>query len=125
MSSALPPGSTPSTERTPLLPSSSPTSSPPAGTNSDDAPIPELTPHERLVSTLRWVAFWFLFSVLVGVLVVKAVKEGGGEVDWWGALKKAGGGVSFRSSKLYLDAGDADDVEQKLMGLLIESWNRV
>jgi hypothetical protein len=34
------------------------------------------------------------FSVFVGVLLVQAVREGGGEFDWKGALKKAGGGVS-------------------------------
>ncbi|KAK4697198.1 hypothetical protein P7C70_g8249, partial [Phenoliferia sp. Uapishka_3] len=56
----------------------------------DEAEIKD--PAEARKSLLRWIAFWIAFSVLTIVLVVEAFKQGGGEFDWKGALKKAGGG---------------------------------
>ncbi|GAA5929627.1 hypothetical protein JCM10213_006422 [Rhodosporidiobolus nylandii] len=50
------------------------------------------TPGERRAALLRWLAVW---AVVVGgttYLVVQAVRRGGGEFDWRGALRKAGGG---------------------------------
>lgn len=66
-------------------------------------PLPakdELTPEERRKSLWRWIAVWTTVALLVGVLVIEAVREGNAEFDWKGALKKAGGGVRLRSSCL-------------------------
>lgn len=52
----------------------------------------ELTPSERRASLLKWLLFWFLFSLFLYFLISKAISEGSGEIDWWGALQKAGGG---------------------------------
>lgn len=50
------------------------------------------TPAERRRSLLRWLAFWAVLTGFVTFLIVQAVRKGGGEFDWKGALKKAGGG---------------------------------
>ena len=56
--------------------------------------VPDMTPEQRRTSLYKWVAFWIVVAVIVGVLVWQAFERGGGEFDWKGALKKAGGGVS-------------------------------
>ncbi|KAK4052541.1 hypothetical protein OIO90_004308 [Microbotryomycetes sp. JL221] len=43
-------------------------------------------------SIIKWTLFWIAVAVLVIALVVQAFKRGGGQFDWRGALKKAGGG---------------------------------
>lgn len=53
------------------------------------------TPEEKRASLWKWLAFWLVLAGAVVFCVVEAIKEGGGEIDWKGALKKAGGGVSY------------------------------
>ena len=53
------------------------------------------SPEEKRASLRRWLAFWLVLAGAVVFCVVEAIKEGGGEIDWKGALKKAGGGVSL------------------------------
>lgn len=55
------------------------------------------TPAEKRASLRRWLAFWAILAGAVVFCVVEAIKEGGGEIDWKGALKKAGGGVSVEA----------------------------
>ncbi|KAM0789124.1 hypothetical protein ACM66B_003178 [Microbotryomycetes sp. NB124-2] len=43
-------------------------------------------------SIIKWTLFWIVVAGFVIFLVVQAFKRGGGEFDWRGALKKAGGG---------------------------------
>lgn len=64
----------------------------------DEEAVPDMTPEQRRKSLYRWLGFWFLVAVIVGLLVWQAFNRGGGEFDWKGALKKAGGGVSHRTS---------------------------
>ncbi|BGP05900.1 hypothetical protein OF846_001604 [Rhodotorula toruloides] len=81
-------------ERQPLL---RPARSPPPPSPShdsddsdDDSPEPEpASPRRRL---LRFVLLWSAVSTLTIYLIVQAFRKGGGEFDWKGALKKAGGG---------------------------------
>ncbi|KAK4047922.1 hypothetical protein OIV83_005106 [Microbotryomycetes sp. JL201] len=43
-------------------------------------------------SILKWTLFWLVVAAFVTFLIVQAFRRGGGEFDWRGALKKAGGG---------------------------------
>lgn len=83
-------------ETSPLLPPPSDTAHaiPPADdADADDDDDEVKDPVAARKSLLRWIAFWLAFTALTIVLVVEAFKQGGGEFDWKGALKKAGGGV--------------------------------
>lgn len=103
-----------STEASPLLPKHSQTpvgrtgESSSATGDSAAAPIPTTdgtealeeepdlrTPQEKRRSLYKWLAFWAILTGAVIFCVVEAIKEGGGQIDWKGALKKAGGGVSL------------------------------
>ncbi|KAM0747223.1 mitochondrial carrier [Meredithblackwellia eburnea MCA 4105] len=91
-----PAATTTATETSPLLPQPN-TGRPPSVAHSDvlDDDEPALDPQEARKSLIRWTAFWVVFAIFTTVLVVEAFKEGGGEFDWKGALKKAaGGGIS-------------------------------
>ncbi|BGP45894.1 hypothetical protein JCM10450v2_001729 [Rhodotorula kratochvilovae] len=55
-----------------------------------DASLPD--PKARRNALLRWLLFWALVVGATAFLVVQAFRRGGGEFDWKGALKKAGGG---------------------------------
>lgn len=87
------------TERDPLLPQSAPAPLAPsdpeasADEHAEDDEDVIIDPAARRRSLIKWSVFWIVFSILTVVLVVEAFKEGGGEFDWTGALKKAGGGV--------------------------------
>lgn len=83
-------------ERQPLLrparspPPPSPSPSHDSDDSDDDSPEPEpASPRRRL---LRFVLLWSAVSTLTIYLIVQAFRKGGGEFDWKGALKKAGGG---------------------------------
>lgn len=65
---------------------------------------PIKTPEELRRSLIRWILFWTVFLSLTAALVVSAIRDGGGEFDWLGALKKAGGGVSHRTCSRGADA---------------------
>ena len=92
--STLPSASAPS-ETSPLLrapPADTAHAIAPSANNDDeddDDPVEAKDPN----SLYRWIAFWLAFAGLTTFLVVEAFKQGGGEFDWMGALKKAGGGV--------------------------------
>ncbi|GJN88651.1 hypothetical protein Rhopal_001617-T1 [Rhodotorula paludigena] len=58
----------------------------------EEAPEPEADPSQRRRSLLRWTLFWALVVGVTVFLIVQAFRQGGGEFDWKGALKKAGGG---------------------------------
>lgn len=67
---------------------------PPAAEDDDEPVVPEATPEERRRSLIKWTIFWLVVSGVVIFCVVEAFHRGGGEFDWRGAFKKAGGGVS-------------------------------
>lgn len=58
----------------------------------DDVPPPP-DPVTRRRTLLRWFLVWSIVSGVTVFLIVQAFRRGGGEFDWKGALKKAGGGV--------------------------------
>ena len=111
-----PPITSHSTERTPLL-TRLPSKSRSTSTHSTSPPSPPTTPtastslSSHLKSTTEpeepdaksvWKKFgkfgliWGTIGVVVIVCIVQSVRKGNGEFDWKDALKKAGGGVSFK-----------------------------
>ncbi|GAA5837650.1 hypothetical protein JCM9279_006822 [Rhodotorula babjevae] len=58
----------------------------------DEAPPPPPDPTTRRRTLIRWLLVWTLVAAGTIFLVVQAFRRGGGEFDWKGALKKAGGG---------------------------------
>lgn len=81
-------------ERRPLLNGSRspppPSSSRDSDDSDDESPDPEPVSSKRKL--LRFVLLWSAVSALTLYLIVEAFRRGGGEFDWKGALKKAGGG---------------------------------
>ncbi|KAL8281340.1 hypothetical protein RQP46_006374 [Phenoliferia psychrophenolica] len=75
-------------ETSPLLPPPAQAVDVTESPEDDDDPVEAKDPK----SLYRWLAFWAAFTGLTVFLVVEAFKQGGGEFDWMGALKKAGGG---------------------------------
>ncbi|ORY74500.1 mitochondrial carrier domain-containing protein [Leucosporidium creatinivorum] len=69
-------------------------SSTPAPTDDEDTELDLDVPtsEERRRSLLKWLLFWSIVAGVVVFCIVEAFKDGGGEFDWKGALKKAGGG---------------------------------
>jgi len=85
---------------TPTTATPSASTSTPAPTGDDEEEDDELavdapTAEQRRRSLIKWLVFWALVAGLVVFCIVEAFKDGGGEFDWKGALKKAGGGVSL------------------------------
>lgn len=68
----------------------------PPGARVDPAELEDaLSPEERRRSLIRWTLFWLIFGTFTVVCIVLAIKRGGAEFDFKGALKKAlGGGVA-------------------------------
>jgi hypothetical protein len=101
---------TTSNEREPLLaaqhrkptpstatPSASTSTPAPTGDDEEDdeLAVDASTTEQRRRSLIKWLVFWALVAGVVVFCIVEAFKDGGGEFDWKGALKKAGGGVSL------------------------------
>lgn len=59
----------------------------------DSAPPPPPDPTTRRRTLIRWLLIWTVVAAVTTFLIVQAFRRGGGEFDWKGALKKAGGGV--------------------------------
>ncbi|GAA6047612.1 hypothetical protein JCM3770_001588 [Rhodotorula araucariae] len=64
----------------------------PDSASSTTTDVPLLDPKARRAALLRWLLFWTLVSGATVFLIIQAFRRGGGEFDWKGALKKAGGG---------------------------------
>lgn len=65
-----------------------------SASSAEDLAPPGLSPEARRGSLIKWLVFWAVVIGVVVYCVVEAFKVGGGEFDWEGAMKKAGGGVS-------------------------------